>query len=226
MKALVLLLLLLVFIGCAVLGFQAANKLNPTPTAAKGVGPVDGVQGEQHNLLIVRVDRFDAAQPRLISIWFVSLFFLQDTPTILTLAQIYPDSSSQAGSLAESFAFSAQGDPDRAFWEALSVYGFHWESYVVLDTEGANLFLQWLVGPGDFTAALEAASTSRDNSRRMVEQTCQSIADASNRELGEFNWSALAPAHFRSDMRLEAGLAYWDRLVDTGPARCEILPAQ
>jgi hypothetical protein len=226
MKALVLLMLIiLVFLGCALIGFQVANKQDKDPAEKQPAVSVSEITGEQHNVLIMRVDELDSPQPQLISVWFVSLFFLEDNPTKLTLAQIYPSNSAKAGSLEETFALTGEGEPTPAFWDALEAYGFNWESYVVLDTAGANQFLQWLVGPVDFIDALAAAASNPESNSQMVDQICKSIADASNRELGEFNWSAMIPDHFRSDMRLEAGLAYWDRLVDNGPARCEILPS-
>ncbi len=226
MKAIVLILLiLLVFLGCALLGYQAAGQLNPSQEGSQEPDLEAGFRGEQYNLLLMRVDQLNSMQPRLISIWFVSLFFLEDNPTTLTLAQIYPSNSPSSLSLEQTFAFTAQGEIASSFWDKVDDYGFNWESYIVVDAVGANEFLQWLNGPGDYIGALEAASGSRENGLRMVEQTCKSIASASGRELGQVNWSSLMPAHFRSNIRLEAGLVYWDRLVDTGPVRCEIIPS-
>ena len=226
MKAIVLILLiLLVFLGCALLGFQAAGQLNPSQADSREPVLDAEFKGEQYNLLLMRVDQLNSPQPKLISIWFVSLFFLADNPTTLTLAQIYPSNSPSSLSLEQTLAFTAQGEIAPAFWEKMADYGFNWESYVVVDTVGANSFLQWLSGPGDYTGVLEAASGSRENGLRMVEQTCNSIASASGRDIGQVNWSDLMPAHFRSNIRLEAGLVYWDRLIDTGPVRCEIIPS-
>jgi len=221
----VVLLVFIVFLGCAFIGFQVAGDYNRPPTTTQTPDPGLEIRGEQHNLLIMRVDRVDAPQPRLISIWFSSLFFLEDHPTILTVAPLYPTKSDSANHLlAETFAFTADGDLAANFWDGINAYGVEWESYIILDNAGANLILQWLVGPGDFSGVLEAAASSPGSSVAMVEQTCKSIADASQKDLGDFNWSALVPDHFRSSLRLEAGLALWDRLVESGPARCDILP--
>lgn len=226
MKAIVLvLLILLVFLGCALFGYQAAGQLNSSQTDDHEPDLSVEFRGEQYNLLLMRVNQLNSLQPRLISIWFVSLFFLEDSPTTLTLAQIYPSNSPSSLSLEQTFAFTAEGEISPAFWEKIEDYGFNWQSYIVVDTVGANFFLQWLTGSGDFTGALEAASGSQENGLRMVEQTCKSISNATDREIGQVNWSDLMPAHFRSNMRLEAGLVYWDRLIDTGPVRCEIIPS-
>lgn len=226
MKAIVLvLLILLVFLGCAFIGFQAAGQISPARPNNIPTEPGGDFQGQQHNFLLVRVDQLDAPQPRLISIWFVSLFFLDDNPTILTLAQIYPSNSPSSGSLEKTFSLTDQGELSPAFWDVMDTYGFNWESYLVLDNAGANLLLQWLAGSGNFTDLLDAASANQASRASMVEQTCQLIAGAAGREVGQVDWSDLMPAHFRTNMRFESGLVYWDRMVDHGPVRCEILPA-
>ncbi len=226
MKAIVLIIFaLLVFLGCAYVGFQAAEQLSPLPSASQTPDPGVVFRGDQHNFLLIRVDQLDTSQPKLVSIWFVSLFFLDDNPTVLTLAQIYPSSAASSTFLEKAFSFTPQGEIPEAFWSAVRAYGFVWESYIVIDAAGSNEFLQWLAGSGDFSGDLEAASFSQEDRLRIVEQTCKFISESSGRDLGEINWSNLMPVHFRSDMRLEAGLGYWDRLSDSGPVRCEILPA-
>lgn len=226
MKAIVLIFFaLIIFLGCAYVGFQAAEQLNPLPAESPTPDPGMAFRGDQHNFLLLRVDQLNTLQPKLVSIWFVSLFFLEDNPTILTLAQIYPSSTASSAFLEKTFAFTRQGEISEAFWDAIKPYGFIWESYIVIDAAGSNEILRWLAGSADFNGVPEAAPDSQEERLLIAEQTCAFISDSSGRDLGEINWSKLMPVHFRSDMRLEAGLGYWDRLGHAGPVRCEILPA-
>jgi hypothetical protein len=224
-------LILLVFGGCAFVGYLLAPKVPPPKDKNQGVGP-DGVasipQVEQHNFMFVRVDDMRIEKPRLISVWYVSLFIVNNDPSSLTLAQIYPPRvpSPKSVTLSRAFSISAEHDPVPAFWNSLTKqYGFNWEGYVMYDTDGANLLLQWLVGPNDFQGALDEAAKSPDNSRAMAQQTCQSITDSSGRSIGQFDWGQVVPDHFRTSLRLETGLAYWDRMTKKGhPVTCEFLP--
>ncbi|MBE0699715.1 MAG: hypothetical protein IH586_22545 [Anaerolineaceae bacterium] len=222
------LIVILVFVGCAIVGFNIARNINPveeTPQAAPGILPHQEVV--QHNFMIVRVDDLLVTEPKLVSVWFVSLFIVNDDPSSLTLAQIYPSRTASPKSLSLNRAFSLSSDrePVPAFWNMVKQYGFNWEGYIMFDTQGANLFLQWLVGPSDFLGAFDEAAKNQDNSRRMAEQTCQSITDSSGRSIGQFDWSQVNPDHFHTSIRLENGLAYWDQMTKSGhPVSCEFLP--
>jgi hypothetical protein len=228
MRTLILFLIaILVFVGCAVVGFNIARNINPvleTPQITPGIPQPEVAQ---HNFMIVRVDDLLAKEPKLVSVWFVSLFLVNNDPSSLTLAQIYPPRvpSAKSLSLNRAFSLSPEHDPVPAFWTTVEKYGFNWEGYIMVDTQGANLFLQWLVGPSDFQGALDEAAKSQDNSRRMAEQTCQSITESSGRSIGQFDWGQVVPDHFHSSINFETGLAYWDQMTKAGHlVSCEFLP--
>lgn len=226
-KFILILVVILVFAGCAIVGFQLAQKTSPP---AQVVDPTPGFpdnRSEQHNFIVLRVDDLTNAKPKLISVWFVSLFFVNDNPNSLTLAQIYPPRAPSQKSLLlnRNFSLTDEKDPLPPFWDAVEQYGFRWEGYIMLDTQGANFFLQWLVGPNDFQGALDEAAKSPENSLRMAKQTCQSITDSSGRSLGQFDWGNVVPDHFHSSLNLETGLGYWDRMTDAkNTVQCEFLP--
>jgi hypothetical protein len=229
MKRLILLLIiLLVFVGCALVGFNIASKINPdVKTLPIAPDDMPNQQVEQHNFMVVRVDTLLADKPQLLSVWYVSLFIVNNDPSSLTLAQIYPPRapSPKSLNLEHSFSLSADREPVPAFWNSVKQYKFNWEGYIMYDTQGANQFLQWLVGPSDFTSALDEAAKSQDNSRQMAEQTCQSITDSSGRSIGQFDWGKVVPDHFHSSIRLEDGLAYWDRMTKPDQSvSCVFLP--
>jgi hypothetical protein len=228
MKVVILLLIIfLIFFGCATLGYQIADGQDAARAKTPTVD-LQGMRSEQHNLILVRVDNLDAQQPRLISVWFVSLFFVNDNPSTLTLAEIYPPKTETAASriLERSFTLSSDGDPAPGFWHAVETYNIKWESFVMIDSAGADELLNWLIGPGAYQGTLQAAEADKGESQRLVEQICGAIVSANSRDIGLFNWTALVPRHFRSSLRMETGLSYWSRMTGAEkPVRCEILMA-
>jgi hypothetical protein len=228
MKVIILLLIvILIFFGCATLGYQLAT-MQESAKVGNRAGEIDDLGGEQHNLIIMRVDQLDGKNPRLISVWFVSLYFFNDNPSSLTLAQLYPPKTPTNASkaLERAFALTSAGDPVAGFWSALEGYKIKWEGYVMVDTAGASEVLTWLVGPGDYSAILAAAEADQNANKQLVEQICGSIVSAGGRDIGLFNWTELVPQHFRSSLRMEAGLAYWARMTSAEKqVRCEILMA-
>ncbi len=228
MRTFILILIaILVFAGCAVVGYNIARNLNPGVEVVEATPAFPDQVSEQHNVMVMRVDDLNAKEPRLISVWFVSLFIVNNNPNSLTLAQIYPPRASSPRSmvLERNFILDEEKNPYPPFWDAVKQYNFEWEGFILFDTRGANLFLQWLVGPTDFQAALDEAARSPENSLRMAEQTCQSITDSSGRSLAQFEWSSVVPNHFHSNLNLETGLKYWDRMTDpSSTVHCEFLP--
>jgi hypothetical protein len=228
MKGLILfIIIILIFLGCAMVGYNLASQsATPTPQPLTESTPLPA--SEQHNYVLIRADRLDSSEPKLISVWFVSIFFLENNPTQLSLAQIYPahKTTSKSEAMMRKFTLNDQGEPSDAFWKAVRGYGFNWEGYFLIDTQGANKFLEWLVGNQDFMPTLEEASRNLKNSRSLADQTCKAVISSSSKEIGQFDWSVIVPDHLRTNIRFENGLALWDRITENGnPARCNFLPS-
>lgn len=218
---------IIVFVGCAVVGYNIARNMNQPPELSGISADIPVPISEQHNYIVLRVDDLRSSRPRLVSVWFVSLYLVSENPNALTLAQIYPPKvvTQKSTALDRTFALSTEGGPVPAFWDAVKRYNLQWEGYILFDAQGANLFLQWLVGPADFQGALDEAAKNHENSLRMAQQVCKSITDSSGRSLGDFAWSQVVPDHFRSSLLLQTGLVYWDRMTDPEHSvRCEFLP--
>jgi hypothetical protein len=222
----VLLLVLLVFCLCAVIGYSAANDLDLTrrqqaPTATSEPG-----WGEQHNFLIIQVDQLDAQAPRLVSVWFISLFFMDDHPSTLTFAQLYAPylQNDVARNMEKTFSLTHEGDPSNRFWSVIRDQNIALEGYFLVDQVSTQRLLEWLSGPADYTTTFfDPAGT-----QTLVEQTCRSVVSLADQ--GEkvsrpgFDWTGLAPEHFRSNVRMEIALAYWNRItVGDQVGRCEVI---
>jgi hypothetical protein len=221
------LIVLLTFFGCAFVGYQFAIHNTPQ-VALVETGGNPSFKSEQRNFMVMRVDDLTAPKPKLISVWYISLFFLNDNPNSLTLAQVYPPRvpSTKSITLERSFELTSDGEPSSGFWDAVKRYDFNWEGYIMLDTEGANQFLQWLVGQNDFHTALDESTKSIENSQVMAEQVCRSVTDSSDHSIAQFDWNQVVPAHFRSSLRMETGLAIWNRMTEVkNTVECVFLAA-
>lgn len=224
---LVIFLILLIFSICAVIGYNAANRFD-LPTFEAQQAPTNvapGEKTEQHNFIIVQVDQLGVDKPRLVSVWFASLFFMEGTPPTLTFAQLYSPFSNgnQSRSLERAFSLTSSGEPSAGFWRSVRSYKIKWEAYFVVDQNSTQRMLEWVNGPADFISPF----FEPEKTQALVQQTCQSLAGLSSREAPAFDWTGLAPEHFRSNLRMEIGLAYWNRMVvKDQQLRCEVIVAQ
>lgn len=213
MKAvLVFLLALLAFFACAVLGYAIAQQTGALPEPPAVTLPADVPGSEQHNLVIVQVDQLDAEKPRLVSVWFVSLFFLDDTPPRLAFVQLYSQQSTKTISqnLERNFSLSESLEPSANFWRAVKAFDIDWEAYFVVDNVSTQRILEWVNGPGDYVSPFGWPGLTQP----LINQTCGSLAGLASREAPAFDWTGLAPDHFHSNMRMEIAMAYWDDMLD------------
>ena len=209
-------------------GFHLATRSTPTPVNPAPPAPqptaeiIPGIGSEQHNVMVVQVDQLDAEGPRLESVWFVSIFFMENVPPSLTFVQLYSPSatSENARAIERAFSLNPGGEPGEAFWKALEVFEVPYEGYFLVDRFSAQRLLEWANGPGDHVSPL----ADPQNSRLLLEQTCQSISGISLRETTPFDWTGLAPKHFRSNMRMEKAVDYWRKLTSSETAlRCDMI---
>jgi hypothetical protein len=227
-KIALLLLVILIFVFCAVIGYQVANQMSPTQATAQVATAGADLKGEQHKLVLVYVDQLGDQQPKLISVWFISLFFLEGAPPTLTFAQIYPTRSNpnMNQAIEQSFALDGQGDPVNAFWQTIQALKIKWEGFLIVDNQTAQRVMEWVNGTGNYISILTNMPDHPTEGQQLLTQTCKLISGISNRQTAPFVWGDLVPAHFRSNLRMEVALAYWNRVTtSTQEARCEILMA-
>jgi len=225
MRRFTILLVIVVFFVCLFIGYSLMKRIDNELVAGVNVGSNAGGNAEQHNLILIQVDQLNSEAPKLESVWFVSLYFLESYQPIVTFAQLYPTltptGTSQA--LERTFAFDHQGEPAAAFWRVFRANSFEWEGYFLIDREALEMTLGWLHGPGLWTSAL----SQQEESKSIILQTCQALTGLPDRTMEKFRWSEFAPAHFRSNMKMEVSLSYWDRLVTSQqPIRCEVVLAK
>lgn len=227
-NAVIFLIIILVFLACGFVGYQLATRIDPARTALAGSTPGRTGQGEQHNLVIIQVDRLDITQPRLVSVWYVSLFFMGGEAPRLSFGQLFPTRSSASvnQSIARSFDLDDQGDPSTGFSRSLDTFKIKWEGYLLVDDITAQRVLEWINGPGDYLSILSSGADNSAARNQLAGQSCKAVAGIDKRQGPPLQWGDLVPAHFRSNLRMEDALAYWNRVTTASSAQCEVLPSR
>jgi hypothetical protein len=220
---LVLLFVILIFFVCATIGFNLASQQQLSNPLLQ----ILPISRGQHNFIIVLVDQYQQPSSRLVSVWFVSLYSVESNPPELAFSQIYaPQSTSELSkALGTQFSITSHGDPGNNFWNVIRSHKIDWENYVVVDLPAAERILEWLLGQSYNAETIITAFGKEEDTKVLVGLICQSLPGTVDKPL-PFQWRELIPGHFRTSMRLEDGLVYWDMATHFGsPSRCELLPA-
>jgi hypothetical protein len=232
MKGLLLfLVILVVFSACAWLGYQAANRVDLAQVPnQEGVDPDQGgsFNEGQHNLIVVHVDHMSGVNPQLVSVWYVSLSFLNDTRPHMDMGRLYPSGATPelAQELERSFSLLPNGEPSRGFWNAVKDGGFQWENFLVVDNATVQMVLGWINGPGDYPAILGGPAEQAVVFKDVLMRTCDTMGKLDSRGKAPFSWGDLVPAHLHSNLRMEIALAYWNEITRADQPVICLVPGQ
>jgi len=234
MKAVVILLSILLFIACLVLGIQAGNmSIDSLPGGLGGNAPQPAANTQQRTLLLLGVDDLSKSTPVLTSVWVA--FYRPDIARI-TLFPFFPSISSAGNKpLADSFALLGDGSVNPAFFEALKEYHFDWNGYVLIDQPGVARFVDGIGGVqiqgvsqngagvmdllqrsgGDPAAALEIQ-------QQLGNSLCARLDQVSPEPDWYSLWNEMISGHMRSSIAYDTLKLDWDSLSKlTDPLTCE-----
>jgi hypothetical protein len=145
----------------------------------------------------------------------------------VSFGQVYPGKADAkiVQSIGQSFALNAQGEPASDFLKTVQGMNIQWEGYILVDNTSMQRFMEWSNGPGDFVSVLSAIIDHPTEGEQIIEQTCQNVFETPGRQAPAFDWNGLSEVHFRSSIRMELALSYWNRMTTSPlPVKCEILP--
>ena len=136
-----ILLAIIVFFSCAIIGYFAAPALDEAKLGTTRASPPSNqlgtaVSNRQHNLLFVQVDRLDVEHPRLISAWFASMYFQDGAPPTITFVQLYSlaATTAKAHTVERAFQLDSNGEPVNGFWKTIGrSYDISWDGFFLLD---------------------------------------------------------------------------------------------
>lgn len=240
MKVVIVILAVIAFIACLLLGLYAGGltgqSSKPTPNL---VTTVVKPTAEQHTLILIQADDLTLSNPKLIGIWL--LLYYPNYPK-LTLLLLYPGMGGmndlKARSLEQKFSLSPDGTLGPDFKSALDSFGFKSNGYMVIDNYGVTQWIDWLGGISynDQNGNLNGLSVINKlpplgqddkNTGVWLKQVSNGVCSKIGQITVDANWTTLlnviAPDHFHTDLSLELLLGDWKQIKSQGSAiTCEM----
>ncbi|HEX2979082.1 MAG TPA: hypothetical protein VHO48_02350 [Anaerolineaceae bacterium] len=234
MKAVAIILSIIVFTACLVLGIQAGNSSSlGNPNDPNPAEQTVATLAPQRTLLLVGVDDLQAASPRLISLWV--LFYRTDLSHV-TVLPLYPNSdTARSQEISQAFTLTDERAPSDTFFSALKAERFQWTGYVLADQAATSQMIDWLQGVDLQGATLDGAGAlaslvdpwadlpgALDSQRRLGEGLCAKVAQLPSDSGWLAQTAGLIPTHLRTDLGLEMVFADWGALKGAAaPLSCE-----
>lgn len=177
----------------------------------------------QHNFILVQVDQLDAAQPQLVSVWFVSYSLTGENRPRIAIAQLYP--SEAANDLDEVLSLNAHAEPSAEFWRRLRGLNIaQWQGYLVMDNLTLQRFMEWLHGPGDYPPIFADESQSNRQEKELLQATCERMIGIDLRERSDLQWTDLVPVHMHTDLTMDMAFSYWKEITNAPELdRCDVI---
>lgn len=205
MKAVVIILSIIIFTACLIIGIQAGNAalpgeiLQPAPSDQ----PVPSTGG-QRTILLISVDDLTYDNPRLVGVWV--LFYRPGYPQLSALA-LYPQkqlSPAAAGvDLPGAFGLALDRSLTAEFTAELQKYHFAWDGILVIDKTGTRNIIDWLGGIDlqgghvDGTTALDSIQDPWSDYTAALEDQAglgRALCTAAAQRDENADWAGLIPA--------------------------------
>lgn len=217
-----LVLIVFCFTVFAALGFGLADWNSSGSAQSTTSAPVTS-EPKQHNFILVHVDQMDGAQPRLISVWFLSYLLMEQSRPRIVMAQIYP--SDAGNNLQAAFSLNDQGEPVDAFWRQMRALNVvKWDGYLMMDNLTVQRILEWTQGPGNYTSAFADTMQDIHLEKTLLQSTCDDITGIDLRERSDLHWDDLVPSHLHTDLKMDVALTYWKQITNApGMDRCDVI---
>ena len=232
MKKSGLVLALIFFAACAIVGFVVASKSgNGLTSATTGSVSADSTLSEsQQNYLLVQVDDLSSSSPQLIQIWIV-LTYYSNPPQIMFLP-LYPTyDASQNDAIAAAFTMNGSNHlTDKLIKKITDLYKVNVDGYILTDAAGEYAIANWF-GIQGVQAGTAPAQSDIDkhnillNSQTFFQNVCGQLkAGGAESEYTAMQWSQIIPGHFQTNLSFEVLMASWDRVIRSQPPQqCDVL---
>jgi hypothetical protein len=231
MKKSGLVLALIFFAACAIVGYLVASKSSggTSTTSAGSVNVATAMASPQQNYLLVQVDDLSKTSQKLIQAWIV-LTYYSDPPQIIFLP-LYPSyDSAQNSNIAGAFAMTNSGRLSEKLSKKIAdLYNVKVDGYILTDAAGLTSIAGWYNISG-IEAGSSPAQTDDDkhvlllNSQTFFQNVCAQLkAGGAQNQYTSMQWSQLIPSHFQTDLSFEVLIASWDRVIRSSPPQqCDV----
>jgi hypothetical protein len=236
MKKSSLVLALLFFAACAIVGYFVASRSNVGKTSAassSAANQATAMAAAQQNFLLVQVDDLTQTSPKLVQIWIVLTYY--SNPPQIMFIPLYPSyDSSQNSAIADAFTLTSAGSvSDRFISKIADLYKVDVNGTIMTDAAGYNGFANWFGITNIQVSAAPAASDDEKhalllNSQTFFQNVCgQLTAGGASSEFTSIQWSQLVPGHFNTNLSFEVLMASWDRVIrSSAPQVCKVLSTE
>jgi hypothetical protein len=218
--------LYVIFISALLFGFKSGSAIgNPANELANAYStPMASSPGYQHNILLLQVDRIDADQPRLDSVWLMAYY--SNSPRV-DLLPIYPVNKPGAlervHNLPDQFVLTPSGEPGEAFWLEMQEINTWWNGFIMMDEMAAQKLSERLVGAsvndqGPTTEGVHLPNNPHDPSRTQVglyQEICLEFSKNSEKA-GFYGLYFSLKDHIRSNLKLSQFYGAWRLLSSYG----------
>jgi hypothetical protein len=238
MKAVVIILSILAFAACLIIGIQAGSNASHSAGSSATDTPNPWISpSQQRTILVIVADDLSKSDPQLQAVWLA--LYRPDLPK-LTMLPLYPTSATVAGTpapdLAGAFKLTGGKKPSSNFYKTLTSFHIQWNGYLMTDQAAISSSIDWMQGielDGNQVtgpAALESlsppstdVSTALTGQKRLLGAICQRMANLPV----EANWVGLADSlktsHLDTDLQIQTLVADWKGMMSaTAPFSCDI----
>ncbi len=227
--------LVVVFLVFALLGYQAAAKIFPSdsqPEIQVRNNPAE-TGTYQNNYLLIHVDDLTQKSPRLISVW--AAFIIQSNPPQITFLPLFPSLDQNLKIKTENtFKLNQDGSINSRFVTFITTtFDFETNGYILSDDTGIGYSNLWLTGqqvsyiPSISANSDELVQTVRQNGQTLYQQFCQLASSGSSATyFSSINWSQLLPDHFMTNIPFADITLVKDQIAQGGEIKCDVLASE
>ncbi len=233
MKKTGIVLIILIFIVFAYLGFKAASRVLPATNTVDLTQNTDQFEISQQNYLIFHVDDLQAEKPALISIW--AAFIYPSTPPQIMFLPLFPSMNGEIHEkLAVRFALTRDGDVTRLYKTLVNrIYDLKTDGYILADQSAVGQSMLWMIGQE--SGLIPTVPVTEDEKNAILAQGhsvylqfCQMLQTGSGSAYySAINWSTLVPDHFVTSLSFDELLIRVEKLLRAGPiGQCSVITPQ
>ncbi len=230
MKRIAIVLVILVFVFFAYLGFQAASNINPNSSGGNlPANAATALAKAQQNYILVHVDDLSRDKPNLISVWGVFVYYAGANQVMFIPMMPSHDATVQS-SLSAAFSLDKKGQVNSKFIVELNKkFDVDITGVITTDNTGLSLFNALITGQN--TPILAAPPQTDDekhvvltNSQFFFQSVCSAVTNRNIALFEAIDWSQLVPGHFVTTLPFETIMADVQKLVQsTAINQCSVL---
>lgn len=216
-----LLIFAVLFVIALVAGFFFAQAAGVLPSPAPAPQP-----SSQERYLIIRVDELNKNNPALLTIWGVIISY--SNPTTVYFSPVYPLQQNPAD-LAALFRLNNDRTLASEFLDSVKKHYLDLTGYIIVDSGGAEAYLNWLIPAKNRMVSTPPASTKAVQSlfnqqRQYFTQICQILSKSAKTNPQLLSWKSVYPDHMIPSPDIETIMTTLYRLfTDSQPFNCHVM---